>query len=179
MGVLSWIIGAGVVGGLIHKSNKKAREEAAEQERRRNTPCRFIDDFSESEFELMAINAAKHIKRLCVSVEGPTIYGTVQSQSGISEWYFKVDFNDYGHITGRYWLSSDNSDSSIPEHYADKLSSLIQNYDPDDYDSDDNDDESLSNSKVRGFVGNFCPYCGEKLTVHDSAFCSFCGKKLV
>lgn len=176
MGVLGWIIGAGVVGRLI----KKAREEAEEQERRRSTSCRFLDGFSESDFELMAIRAAKRIKRLSVSVEGPIIYGTVQSQSGISEWYFKVDFNDYGHITGRYWLSSDNSDSSIPERYADTVVSLIEDYDPNDYDYEEFDVNSSSNYEQNSrFSGSFCPFCGERITAANSSFCSFCGKRLM
>ena len=44
------------------------------------------------------------------------------SQSGISEWDFELDFNDYGKITGTYWISSDNYDSMIPE----TLGNLIQ-----------------------------------------------------
>lgn len=49
----------------------------------------------------------------------------VQSQSGISEWEFWVDFNDYGHITGRFWWHTDNSDSNIPEKFGDIISSFI------------------------------------------------------
>lgn len=180
MGVLGWIIGAGIVSGLIHKSNEKARKEAEEQEKRRNTPCRFLDGFSESDFNVMAVRASKRIKRLSVSVEGPVIYGTVQSQSGISKWHFKVDFNDYGHVTGRYWLKSDNSDSKIPEHYADSVVSLIRDYDPDDYDYEKFNPSGLScNSQYSKFSGNFCSFCGEKITAANSTFCSYCGNRLV
>ena len=56
------------------------------------------------------------------------VYGTVRTQSGLSEWDFKVDFNDYGHITGKYWLSSDNDDSNIPGHVADNMSTMIASF---------------------------------------------------
>jgi len=46
----------------------------------------------------------------------------------LSEWNFKVDFNDYGHLTGQYWLTSDNDDSNIPSHVADNISSMIREF---------------------------------------------------
>ena len=93
MGLLGWIVGVGIVHHLIilgKKSASKAVEERAEQERRRNTPCRFIDGFSEYEFEQMVKRTGKNIRRLTeVSINGPIVYGTVRSQSGISEWSFE------------------------------------------------------------------------------------------
>ena len=119
MGILGWMIGIGLVGSLL----SNAREEAEEERRRRDTPCRFVDGFSEYEFESMVKRAGKKIRRISeLTVEGPFVYGTVRSQSGISEWSFQLDFNDYGHITGSYWMTTDNSDSSIP----DRLGHLIQ-----------------------------------------------------
>lgn len=156
------------------EKERKRREAKEKEERRQNTPCYFIDGFSESVFEMMAIRAAKPIRRLTVSVEGPIIYGTVQAQSGISEWYFKADFNDFGHITGRYWLSVDNSDSNIPDKFVDNLQSLIEDYNADDYKNDKADNDS----EARSFSGVFCPYCGEKITVSDALFCTHCGRKL-
>ena len=186
MDLLGLMIGAGIAGRIIHKSKKRARERETEEyynelyeeeERRKNTPCLFLDGLSGNDFKLVAVRAAKQIKRLTVSIDGPIIYGTVQSQSGISKWYFKVDFNDYGHITGRYWLSSENCDSSIPKHYADNVVSFIQNGNSDDYNYDNRGDKSYDDSKNQKFVG-FCTHCGNKITTPDSLFCTLCGAKL-
>lgn len=131
------LVTIGAIGALIHKSRKRSRERAEEERRRKSIACHFTDGISKEEFEVIARKAGKHIKRLTdLSVDGPVVYGTVRSQSGLSEWGFKADFNDYGHITGRYWLTSDNDDSSIPDHIADNISSMIISF------SEDNDQSS-------------------------------------
>ena len=125
MGFWGWAIAIGIAGHLINKANQnsiEAAEEKAEQERRKKTPCRFIDGFSEDEFEQMVRKASKRIRRISeVSVDGPFIHCAVQSQTGISEWEFELDFNDYGHITGTFWCSSDNSDSNIPNRLGELI----------------------------------------------------------
>ena len=151
MSFLGWAIGIGVVGMLrkARKDAKKERDEFEEYERqlrveqeewrrkwreaeekekrRRNTPCSFLDGISEEEFQSIAIHSGKGIRRLTkITVKGPIVYGTVKSQSGISEWYFKIDFNDFGHLTGAYWLSSDNDDSSIPDRIAELIRAVIK-----------------------------------------------------
>ena len=123
------IVTIGAIGALIRKGIKNAEERAEEERRRKNTPCGFTDGISREQFELIAKEAGRHIKRLIkLSVDGPVVYGTVRTQSGLSEWDFKVDFNDYGHITGKYWLSSDNDDSNIPGHVADNMSTMIASF---------------------------------------------------
>ena len=125
MGFLATIgIGAAVIGAvkLIADGSKKAKERQAEEERRKNTPCYFDNGISQSEFTEIVYNAGRRIKRLQVLVDGPIVYGKVESQSGISTWEFKLDYNDYGRITGTYWESTENSDSSIPG----RLGQLIQ-----------------------------------------------------
>lgn len=169
MGILGWIVGIGVAGHVINKICQNAQEE----ERRRNTPCRFVDGFSKEEFERMVKQAGKNIKRLSeISVDGPIVYGVVQSQSGISEWNFKLDFNDYGHITGNYWLSSDNNDSNIPKRFGDLIRSAINNFSSEDY--FDDDEEAQYEYRANGF----CPYCGKQQTVSNAVFCGYCGNKL-
>ncbi len=59
--------------------------------------------------------------------DGPVVYGIVESQSGLSEWSFTIDFNDYGHITGEYWITTDNDDSIIPERVAGRIREAILN----------------------------------------------------
>ncbi len=105
-------------------------------------------------------------------LDGPVVYGVVQSQSGISEWNFKLDFNDYGHITGTYWLSSDNDDSNIPERFGDLIRSAINNY------SSEDDEEEGDEPEYEFIRKGYCPYCGKKKSVSNAIFCSYCGKRL-
>lgn len=119
------LIGAGIA--AIRRDAKLNKEAAEEEERRKNTPCDFVDGISQTDFDQMALSSCKHIKRLTdVYTDGPIVYGTVRSQSGISSWSFKIDFNDYGHITGQYWIASDNNDSDIPSAIAKRISSSIE-----------------------------------------------------
>lgn len=130
--LITGAISLGIVGGIVHlmiDSDNKAEEARAEQEQRMNTPCYFNDGISENEFKEMAVQARKRIKRAFdVSVNGPVVNGTVQSISGISEWCFTVDFNDYGHITGKYWLNSENEDSKLPKRFAEIMRTEIMAY---------------------------------------------------
>ncbi len=102
---------------------RRREREAEERERRRqNTPYFFNEGFSEPEFKNLVYREARHIKGITsVTVDGLVIRCKVTSVSGKSDWYFKLDFNDFGHFTKRCWRTSDNWDSSIPE----RLESLI------------------------------------------------------
>jgi hypothetical protein len=38
-----------------------------------------------------------------------------------------LDFNDFGHITGSWWITScDNFDSNIPNRYAELMQNAIE-----------------------------------------------------
>ena len=117
---------AGIIGGFAYLAHKN-RELNIERNKRMSTVVRFDNGISESRFRELAFYSAKQIKkkRLSISFNGPIVYGTVQSQTGLSSWDFVVDFNDYGKITGNYWLSSENDDSNIPSTFANYLSSYI------------------------------------------------------
>lgn len=98
-----------------------------EEKKRKETPCYFNDGISKEQFQEAATLSAKHIKRLkSFYVDYTFVHGTVVSQSGLSEWNFTIDFNDYGHITGKYWLRSQNSDSSIPKVVAERMKERLQ-----------------------------------------------------
>lgn len=119
-----------------HERQSNRRLERIEKERerktqleinRRNSFCAFDDGITEKEFNMMAFRAANHIRRLNVVVDGPRIEGFVESQSGISTWTFQIDFNDYGHITGNWWITyRENIDSSIPNRFADLMENEIR-----------------------------------------------------
>lgn len=96
--------------------------------KRRKTPCYFEDGISYDEFIAIANKVGKKIKRVKdVSVNGSVISCKVESQTGYSDWNFDVDFNDWGHITGTYWVQTENDDSSIPNHYGQMISGMVYN----------------------------------------------------
>ena len=120
------------IGAMIKatKRNKQRRlQEQAEEERRKNTPCHFVDGISENAFSRIVKRSSKRFRRLKVTrIDGAVIYLEYYSQSGLSSYNAVIDFNDYGHITGRYWLENENEDSNLPTAFADYLSKqLIEN----------------------------------------------------
>ena len=94
---------------------------------RKNTPCKFNDGISYEDFTHIVKSSKKHIKRIKeILVDKAVVYCTVESQTGYSDWNFQVDFNDWGHLTGTYWKTSENSDSNIPKRFGDLISGAIQ-----------------------------------------------------
>lgn len=88
--------------------------------------CMFEDGITAEEFEQIANRIAKRIRRLSVSTKGSIVIGSVESQSGISTWTFEVDFNDYGRITGKWWIKRrENIDSGIPNRFAEMMKKEI------------------------------------------------------
>lgn len=121
----------------VFRTTKKAfTENQSSQHRQRTTqhdecpPCSFTNGITRELFEDIVLDQAKRItkKRLCsVTVDGSDVYGVVRSQSGISDWNFRLDFNDFGQITGKYWTHADNLDSNIPNSLGNSISSEIHN----------------------------------------------------
>ena len=74
--------------------------------------------------------SAKRFRRLKVSeIDGAKIHIKYYSQSGLSDYGAVIDFNDYGTLTGNYWMRHvENTDSQIPYNYAKQLSSAIVEY---------------------------------------------------
>ena len=120
MGLFEKILGGGLV-GLAGFGIYKLIQNNAEDKKRRNTPCHFDDANQQSKFTSLVEYSARHIKRLTATVSGHMVYGTVRSQSGISTWEFRLDFNDYGRVTGEYWCYTDNNDSNIPRSLGDSI----------------------------------------------------------
>lgn len=122
MGFLTTALIIGVIGTGAAMLIKDTLKEAE----RKETPCNFDNGISKSEFYEIIEKECTAIKRIKeFTVDGPVVRAKVSSQSGISEWRFKIDFNDYGKITGNYWISTKNQDSKIPETIAKQIKASI------------------------------------------------------
>ena len=98
-----------------------------EDKKRNETPCCFTDSLSQVDFETIVRKACKPVKRLkLLEIDGALVKCSVRTSSGISKWKFSLDFNDYGHLTGRYWLHSGNDKSTIPGNVASEISEEIK-----------------------------------------------------
>ena len=129
LAIAGLFVGAGLIATKISSRKEKIAEaeRLAEEEKRRTTPFEFPDNISKNEFEEIVQAATKKIKRVTqVVVDEFNITCKVISQSGISDWNFTIDFNDYGHLTGKYWISSGNLDSQIPSIVAERIAQEIK-----------------------------------------------------
>jgi hypothetical protein len=100
--------------------------EARETARRKSSPLQFTQALPAELFSSLAHEVGRQTKSVDrVSVEGASITIYVRSNSGLTGWTSEIDFNDYGHITGNYWLTSENQKSILPAHYADTLQEKI------------------------------------------------------
>lgn len=175
MGFLLKALGAGVaVVGF-----KKIKHTIEEEKRRKSAVCRFDGEISKEEFYVMVKRCGKGIRRVTsLYAEGTMVYGTVRSQNGVSDWCFRIDFNDYGKLSGTYWLYADNDDSDIPRIVADRIAQQISDY-PDCM--DDSFEEEIRREKVqeslREQAGAYCPYCGKHNNNKDAKSCMYCGMR--
>ena len=201
MSFLGWAAGAIVVSKIIKKEKQRQRaakegarsflwslennsesydeddvEDDYEYERGQQEPripCRFVDGFSEEEFEAIVKREARKIRRIKFVEEiNGMVKGYVQSQSGISDWIFYIDFNFAGHITGAYSVFSDNFDSAIPTRLAENIAAAVRNLIGRNHYHDDGASPNES-------FGLYCPYCGEFTPGRNIKFCVYCGKPLV
>lgn len=125
------IIGAAAGLGLIGIGAKKIIENCRaaweERQRRRSTPIIFPDGFDRSSFENLVREEAGKIDRIVhVEIRDGDIECLVRSRSGISEWSFIIDLNDYGSLVGQYWIWTENHDSDIPRIFADRIQSALR-----------------------------------------------------
>lgn len=118
---------AGFVARTLYVDGKESKRQAEEEQRRKNSPFVFDPRLGYQDFQYLVGEIAKTTPRLVgVRIGGLVVFLEVRSNSGLSTWSARIDFNDYGHITGQYWLSSDNSQSPIPKFFADSLRVEIQ-----------------------------------------------------
>lgn len=113
---------------LIILDRRESEKTRVEIETRRSHRVRFKDNLTIDDFYEIVESRCKLVKRIDkVDINNGLISVDVLSQSGISRWSFEIDFNDYGSITGRYWLESENKDSNIPKNIAKSIANSIKN----------------------------------------------------
>lgn len=163
----------------IYRENervKRERERLEAEKLRQESWKGFEDEISESDFKLMVAAAKKGINRLVsLTSVGPVVYGTVLSESGDYQWDFQVDFNDFGQITGTYYVYGEQKYDAIVNKVANTIKGYIENF-PFEY-IDDEADDCLQEIPYTEF--KFCPNCGREIVVKGSKFCTFCGKALI
>lgn len=189
-------IGLGSTIKAKRKEKQRRLQEQAEEERRKSTPCSFSDGITEREFERIVNKTAKRFKRLKIfNIDKAVVMIEFYSQSGISKYYAVIDFNDYGHITGRYWIINDNDDSNLPTAFADCLSEQLVDamnnpvsyYDNNRTDSNKNSNNYRHNSSYaystdtshvkKNVFPVFCRKCGVRL-VGKPYWCIVCGTQI-
>lgn len=117
-------------GGSKNYTDKNLQEENV---KRKNYKCTSSDGLSFKEFKEIVIHECEQIaKELRYAVDGAIVFITIKFVDGVSENYYELDFNDYGKITGRYWIMSDNDDLEIPLCVAERISKKIQGIEIDD-----------------------------------------------
>lgn len=121
MGFLDKALVAGAV-ALAGAGLRSQWREMQETQRRKSSSLQFDDGLTAQGFADLAEEVARRTTRVVrAEVKGMTVDLVVRSNSGLTTWDAQVDFNDYGRLTGRYWLKSGNDQSPIPKFYADRL----------------------------------------------------------
>ena len=135
---LAFVAAAYAIDDLEEKKRERERLEEEERKRRKAEWKRKLVEFkrrysrvtydviSKDEFEKIVREEAAHFGRITnVQVGGVLIFGEVWSQSGKSTWEFQLDFNDFGKITGSWWLKRDKADCDIPVYFANRIQARL------------------------------------------------------
>lgn len=117
-------------------------EKKQDEELRQSLSIQFPEFLNQEEFNrIIHEESVKIIRIKEVEISQALINFEVYSNSRISTWCFTLDYNDYGILTGKVRISSENSDSSIPENVSlrisERLTDILKNQyilPPDDYD---------------------------------------------
>ncbi len=115
-----------LVVSIILKNKRTQKPQKAR--RREDTPCKFVS-VSQTEFENIVNNSIKFNRELVASIDGTVVTFTVQSDNDTPINSFKLDFNDYGYVTGKYWLDCENysCEHSNPLNIANEIKEELSN----------------------------------------------------
>lgn len=159
----------------VFKVAKKHEQWVHSDEYRRKQICNFDEVITESVFDTIAKYELKYLSRLdYYEISGPKVYVCVYSQSGASSWKFCLDYNDFGRVSGEYWVYSENHKSSIPETIGNRIKRDIEKCKTGELII-----ENLAEKKEnKGAIKRFCPYCGQRLVQRPRNFCEYCGNPI-
>lgn len=158
--------------------------EKTESERRKAI-CRFEKGISKEEFRTMVKRSGKNIEHITgLFAEGALVFGTIKTSNEASGWCFKIDFNDFGELTGEYCIEADNKQSVIPKIIAERIAQQIHEY-PECMDEGFEQAlfyEEIGNIEIKKNIKSqetlFCTYCGKQRKDTRAQFCTYCGNKV-
>lgn len=102
--------------------------EKDEWGKRQNTPIVFKPPLTAKKFSDLAYSASERINGLKIKVDHQFVIGFVKTSDGASKWSFKLDYNDFGQITGNCWIVyQDYDESKIPNRFHRIFSRYIKN----------------------------------------------------
>ena len=126
----------------VHSWHSQERlEKKQDEELRQSLSIQFPEFLNQEEFNrIIHEESAKIIRINKVEINQALINFEVYSNSRISTWCFTLDYNDYGILTGKVRISSENTDSSMPKNVSlrisERLNDILKNQyilPPDDY----------------------------------------------
>lgn len=126
----------------VHSWNSQERlEKKQDEELRQSLSIQFPEFLNQEEFNRIIHEETDKIIRIKkVEISQALINLEVYSNSRISTWCFTLDYNDYGILTGKVRISSENTDSSMPKNVSlrisERLNDILKNQyilPPDDY----------------------------------------------
>lgn len=120
------LMGAGAVAlaayGIV--AGVRSSKETA---KRRGTPVEWDPRFPRDAFLDVVNKTAQKLPRVYASgADGLIVTIHVKSNSGLTRWKAEVDFSDYGRLTGKYWITSENIQSPIPKALADAIMAEVR-----------------------------------------------------
>ena len=159
---------------VLKIANKYDKWKRSDKYRRKQV-CSFDDSITEHDFERIIKHELERLKRLeHYEIRGALVFVYIYSQSGASIWHFCLDYNDFGYVTGEYWVYSENLKSSIPVELGDRIKRDIELCK-----NGELNIEKISKQKtLERKMKRYCPYCGEKLELRRRNFCEYCGNSL-
>ena len=156
---------------VLKIANKYDKWKRSDKYRRKQV-CSFDDSITEYDFERIIKHELKHLKRLeSYEIRGVFVFVNVYSQSGVSIWRFCLDYNDFGNVTGEYWVYSENLKSSIPVVLGDRIKRDIELCKIGELNIIETEKQPIPGKKIK----KYCPYCGQRLELRQRNFCEYCG----
>lgn len=167
------VIGAVALGAISSAMKKKKKKEqpisVSEQDKssidltRENTVFNFPKGMDESDFKAIVRNACKNIPAIVyVGTYDSIVACIVSNGNSLQKWNFKLDFNDYGQLTGKVWITTEIGNSNLPQVLADRILWGMQEY-------------------WKQCKYNTCPKCKQKMIKKPSSdmyICNCCGNTI-